>query len=58
MFLFQIEYIDQDKSCIEEKAAYVFQLWVENEGAEANKAALLYILEGLKLSAIAKGVFT
>ena len=56
--MFQVEYILQQKSnnvqqCIE----HFLQLWVENEGDEANKDTIVYTLEGLKMPEVVQGVF-
>ncbi|XP_076038160.1 THO complex 1-like protein Hpr1 [Oratosquilla oratoria] len=47
-----------EKPTEEEQAAFLLQLWVENEREDANKEELLYKLEGLKMAHVAEGVFT
>ncbi|XP_064117080.1 THO complex subunit 1-like [Macrobrachium nipponense] len=57
----EIEYMETEKGkkgSPEGAAVYMFHLWVENEGEEANKDNLLYTLGGLKMTEIAEGVFT
>lgn len=55
----QIEFIEKERSeSVTEQVAFLFKLWVDTEGEEANKEALLYILEGLKIQEVAQGVFT
>lgn len=41
------------KDCI----SHFLQLWVENEGDEANKDTIIYTLEGLKMPEISSIVF-
>lgn len=36
----------------------MFERWVENEGDEANKEALIYTLEGLKMHSVVKKVYS
>lgn len=55
----EIEFIEKDKSeSITEQAAFMFKLWVDGEGDEANKESLLYTLEGLEMQEVGQGVFT
>lgn len=57
----EVEYMESEKGkkgSTESPAAFMFHLWVANEGEEANKDSLLYTLGGLKMTEIADGVFT
>ncbi|XP_069952877.1 THO complex subunit 1 isoform X2 [Cherax quadricarinatus] len=58
----EIEFIEKEKASkegsVESQVAYMLKLWVENEGDEANKESLLYTLGGMKMAAIADGIFT
>lgn len=62
LYYLQIEFIEKEKSdkkgSVESQVLYMFKLWVENEGEEANKDSLLYTLGGLKMTSVADGVFT
>ncbi|KAF2352225.1 Death domain, partial [Trinorchestia longiramus] len=54
----EVDYIlEQKKGKVQDAALHFLQLWVENEGEEANKETIVYTLGGLKMQEIAESAF-
>lgn len=51
----ELDYFVAEKK--DDAAEYMLQIWVENEGEEANRESLMYTLEGLSMEQVAEGVF-